>query len=159
MAVRTKDTSTATATSTNISCSNCPRVSTPESTSQSATWKDIEALGHFYNDLEKVQKEIVSLREGQKETKDYFKRMASLAKTSQIAIIILMIVPALQLVACAAIVYCLGIQEEVSGLINWIIGGVGVLSFLEVLITAIKYFTLESKVNNLEKELERVEKN
>jgi hypothetical protein len=83
--------------------------------------------------------------------------MAALAKTSRVAIIVLMVLPVLQLVLCAAIVYCLGIQENLSGLINWIIGGIGALSFLEVLITAVKYFSLENKVNDFEKRLDKLE--
>lgn len=157
MVASTKDTSTATVISTNISCSNCPRISTPENTSQAPTWNDLESFGHFYSELEKTKKDVTAIRAEQERNKDFIRRMAALAKTSRVAIIVLMVLPVLQLVLCAAIVYYLGIQENLSGLINWIIGGIGALSFLEVLITAVKYFSLENKVNDFEKRLDKLE--
>lgn len=157
MVASTKDTSTATVISTNISYSNCPRISTPENTSQAILWNDLESFGHFYSELEKTKKDVTAIRAEQERNKDFIRRMAALAKTSRVAIIVLMVLPVLQLVLCAAIVYCLGIQENLSGLINWIIGGIGALSFLEVLITAVKYFSLENKVNDFEKRLDKLE--
>ena len=145
MVASTKDTSTATVISTNISCSNCPRISTPENTSQAILWNDLESFGHFYSELEKTKKDVTAIRAEQERNKDFIRR------------IVLMVLPVLQLVLCAAIVYCLGIQENLSGLINWIIGGIGALSFLEVLITAVKYFSLENKVNDFEKRLDKLE--
>jgi hypothetical protein len=69
MVASTKDTSTATVISTNISCSNCPRISTPENTSQAILWNDLESFGHFYSELEKRKKMLPLFERSKNETR------------------------------------------------------------------------------------------
>ena len=68
-----------------------------------------------------------------------------------------MAIPLIQLIACTAVVYFLGIQEELPSLLIWILSGVSLLSIAEVLITVLKYFILENKVSDLEKKIEKIE--
>lgn len=107
--------------------------------------------------MDALQKDIIRVEKEQDRTRDFYDGLTSLAKTSKIAIFILMIIPVFQLIACTAVVYYLGIQDQLSGLLTWILGGVSFLSIAEASITAMKYFTLENKVNELEKKIDKLE--
>ena len=63
------------------------------------------------NKVEKLDKE-------QQITHDFYKENKKLAKTSRVALIILMCVPCIQMLICAALVYYLGIQDKIPELLN-----------------------------------------
>lgn len=107
--------------------------------------------------MDDLRKDIIRVEKEQDRTRNFYTGITKLARTSRIALIILMIAPVFQLILCTAIVYYLGIQDQLPGLLIWVLGGVSLLSIIEVVITAIKYFTLENKVNELEKKVEKLE--
>ena len=104
------------------------------------------------NDL---QKEVNQLQKEQRKTSEYYKENAKLAKTSRILMIILMVIPGIQLIACTAVVYYLGIENQLTAFLRWIIGSVSILSISEKVFTAFKYFSLENKVDELKKAVEK----
>ena len=106
--------------------------------------------------IEDLRKEVEILKKGQEKTDAFFNENTKLAKTSRIAIILLMVIPGLQFFACAVIVYFLGIQEQLPSIINWMLGIISALSIIEVIFTALKYFVLENKVNELKEKLEEL---
>lgn len=140
-------------------CVGCPR-SSSNSTSVTEYESGVSIMDAVTKSLiamDQLQKDIMRVEKEQDKTRDFYKGITKLAKVSRIAIIVLMIVPVLQLIACTATVYYLGIQEELSGLLTWILCSVSILSLIEVGITALKYFTLEHKVDEFEKRLDKIE--
>lgn len=162
MKIVTKDKGTSTNSVTipvSQNCENCPRVinSGTATMNTSIEQQFVVLLTQSLSDIKNLQEDILKVEKKQDRTDEFYNGIAKLTKISKIAIIILMIIPVLQLIACAAVVYYLGIQEQLSGLLTWILGGVSLLSIVEVGITAIKYFTLENKVEELEKKIKKLE--
>lgn len=159
MAQLTKDSGTSIGTNfSTTSCSNCPRIATSESASTPEHNRETPLIDLVIKSLvtmDKLQKDIMKVEKEQDRTFGFYKGIEKLTHTSRIAITVLMIIPAFQLIACTAIVYYLGIQERLSGLLTWILGGVSIFSVVEILITALKYTMLESKVSELEKKVEK----
>lgn len=161
MARVTKEKSTSTVStlgsSTQQNCVGCPRVSSSNSGSISEYDSGTLFMDTFTKHLVSIndlQKDVLRIEKEQDRTREFYSGITSLAKISKAAIFVLMLIPALQLIICAALVYYLGIQEQLSGLLNWVLGSVSVLSIIEIVFTAIKYFTLENKVNDLEKRVD-----
>lgn len=164
MATVTNDSSTSTGNTfsqaTESISSNIPPVASASNESGTPA-SPASVLDLFYKCLEKNQQLEKNIRDIQSElntTQNFFKNSSKLAKTSQIAIIILMIIPILQLLACTAIVYYLGIQDNLPSLLTKVLSGVSLLSFVEVVITIIRFSTLKSKVEEIEKRLDRLDK-
>lgn len=158
-----KDKGTSTATSMGTSfqqnCVGCPRSSSnsTSATEYEAGTSIMDVVTKSLVAMDQLQKDIMRIEREQDKTRDFYKGIAKLTKVSRIAIIALMIVPVLQLIACTATVYYLGIQEELSGLLTWILSSVSILSLIEVGITALKYFALENKIDDFEKRLDNLE--
>lgn len=106
--------------------------------------------------IEDLRKEVEILKKRQEKTDAFFSESAKLAKTSRIAIILLMVIPGLQFFACAVIIYLLGIQDQLPSIINWALGIISALSIIEVIFTGLKYFVLENKVDELKEKLEEL---
>lgn len=111
----------------------------------------IMELGNQTNEL---KNKIEKLEKEQRIARDFYDANKKLAKTSRSILILLMCVPCAQLVICAAIVYHLGIQDNISPLLDWVLGGISFFSIAEVIITAIKYTSLENKIEDMQKKLE-----
>lgn len=106
------------------------------------------------NQTNELKNKVQELDKQQQITHDFYEESKKLAKTSRIVLTLLMCAPCIQLVICAVVVYYLGIQDNISPLLNWLLGGLSVFSIIEVIITAIKYFMLENKVETIEKKLQ-----
>lgn len=65
-----------------------------------------------------------------------------------------MVIPVIQLLLCAGVVYFLGIEDELPGLINWILGSVSILSILELIVGGIKLYLYEKRMDELEKKID-----
>lgn len=154
-------------TSTNISstssaptgCPNCPTFTTNggNSSNYENTGTLIELVTKNIIEVDRLHKEILEVEKTQAKSLSFYQSINKLAKTSNWAILILIIVPIVQLFACIATVYYLGIQNDLSPLLNWVIGGIGVLSFAEVVIACSKLTRLEKNVEKLEAKVEKLE--
>lgn len=105
-------------------------------------------------EVNNLKKEIDELKKGQRKAEDFYGSTANLNKTVQIVVIVLMIIPVLQLIACAVVVHYLGIQDKIASLLNWVLSGVSLLSLLELGIGGFKLFTIEKKLEEFEKKLD-----
>lgn len=65
----------------------------------------------------------------------------------------LLVIPMLQFISCTAVVYFLGIQDELPSLLTWVLSSVSVLSIVEMIILPIKFFTMENRMNEIERKL------
>ena len=59
-----------------------------------------------------------------------------------------MVVPIIQLLCCAGVVYYLGIEDKLPGLIKWILGGVSILSIIELIVGGVKLFLYEKRLDD-----------
>lgn len=163
MAVHTKDTKNSTGAIRTKANSQGTSGNANTSTSSSANSSEfasdailIDLIKKCLTDMNELQKDIVRVEKEQDRTRNFYKAITKLSKASIVAITILMIIPILQLIACTAVVYYLGIQDQLPGLLIWILSGVSLLSIAEVIVTTIKYFSLENKVDELEKRFEKL---
>lgn len=101
-----------------------------------------------------LQREVRELQAANKKTSSFYDSTSKLNKTVRTVIIILMIVPVVQLLCCAGVVYSLGIEDELPGLINWILGGVSLLSLGELIVGGVKLFLYEKRMDELEKKID-----
>lgn len=138
-------------------CVGCPKLSSSNSGSipeYDSVALLMDMVSKSLVTMNKLQKDIMRVEKEQDRTRDFYSGITALTKISKVAIFVLMIIPAVQLIVCAALVYYLGIQEQLSGLLTWTLGSVSVFSITEIVFTAIKYFTLENKVNELERKVD-----
>lgn len=135
------------------SCSDCSLFANSQSGSVT------EALGLFgyVAQLSTMQKELNLVKAGleaqKTKTADFYQSITKLSKTVQKAIWFLLVIPVLQLIGCTVAVFYLGIQENLPSLINWVLGGVSVLSIAEMIMLPIKFMTMENRMNDIERKL------
>lgn len=141
-------------------CENCPRIVSPNSTStpKYPTENSLyELVANSLVSISELQKNVTKIEKEQEKNREFYRSITALSKTSRKALWLIMAIPLIQLIARTAVVYFLGIQEELPSLLIWILSGVSLLSIAEVLITVLKYFILENKVSDLEKKIEKFE--
>lgn len=68
-----------------------------------------------------------------KETQSFYDSTTKLNKTVQIAVMLLISVPIVQLVFATLMVYYLGIQDDLNGLLHWLLGSISFFSVIELL--------------------------
>lgn len=138
-------------------CTGCTQYVHTQSGSGREQPTDILALVNYMAQLGTLQSEVNTLRaelEAEKsKSAGFYKSFTKLSNITQKAIWILLIIPMLQLVACAVIVYHLGIQDNIPSLLNWVLGGVSLLSVAEMIILPIKFTTMENRMNEIERKL------
>jgi hypothetical protein len=139
-------------------CDNCPRVNATFSSSAttaagvSNTDTLIETIGQVYN----LRREVRELQAESKKKESFYDSTTKLNKTVRIVIIVLMIVPIVQLLCCAGAVYYLGIEDELPGLLYWVLGGVSLFSIVEMIVGGLKLFLYEKKMDELEKKIDEL---
>ena len=139
-------------------CDGCPKLHSPSSSSSAGGINTTDMLFTAIGELNNLKKEIEDLKKHDLQSSSFFQSSTNLNKTVRIVVIILMLVPLIQLILCTAVVYYLGIQEEISGLLNWVLGGVTLLSFVEVFLGGSKLYQLNSRMDATEKKIEKLDK-
>ena len=130
-------------------CDSCPRVNASYSSTTVGT-SNADTLISTIGQLHDLQREVRELQAASKKTLSFYDSTSKLNKTVQIVIIILMVI----LLLCAGVVYSLGIEDELPGLINWILGSVSILSILELIVGGIKLYLYEKRMDELEKKID-----
>lgn len=136
-------------------CDNCPRINASSSSTAGGTSNTDTLIGTI-GQLHDLQQEVRELQAASKKTLSFYDSTAKLNKTVRIAIIILMVVPIIQLLCCAGVVYYLGIEDKLPGLIKWILGGVSILSIIELIVGGVKLFLYEMRLDDLEKKIDAI---
>lgn len=106
---------------------------------------------------DRLEKQVDKIEKQQETTRNFYNSLEKFSSTTRVIVIILMFIPLLQLIACTGVIYYLGIQEKIAPLINWVLGGVSVLSLGEVIIIPIKLFLLDKRMDDFEKRLDKME--
>lgn len=114
----------------------------------------VQLLSQNMRDIQELQKKVESLETANKKTQDFYGSITKLSVTLRKMLLVVMWVPVLQLIACAIVVYFLGKQDQLPSLLNWVLGGVSVFSIFEVVFVPIKLYTLENKIDSLEKRIQ-----
>ena len=125
-------------------------------TSTTAGNSEISLYGLITTNIQEVaelKKRMNDLEKQQNKTKAFYKSITKLSNLSTTIMGIMLIIPMLQLIGCAAVVYYLGIQEKLSGLLNWVLGGVSLFSLVEMIFIPIKFYFMETKITSLEEKL------
>ena len=78
------------------------------------------------------EKRLLEAEEKIDKSNEFINESSKLSKTTRICLILLMIVPAIQLLLCAIVVYCLGINDKLPKLLNYFISGISFASMVEV---------------------------
>ena len=139
-------------TSTTSTCEGCPKVSAASSRSTNAT-SNGDVLVATIGQLNELQKEVRELQKENKKKSSFYNSSAKLNNTVRVVVIILLIVPVIQMLCCAGVVYYLGIQDQLPSLINWLLGGVSILSLLELIVGGVKLFLYEKRMDELESKI------
>lgn len=139
-------------------CSGCPK--TINSGNETSTPQiDNNGLATIVTQnviqIEALKTNVEQIKNDQDKQADFYRFGAKLSNVARIAIIVLLIVPLLQLIACTAVVYYLGIQEQLNGLLSWVLGGVSLFSIIDIVFVIIKFTGIEKRVEELEKRLDK----
>ena len=161
MPILTKDTessSVAVSGASSPSCEGCPRISTAESGSVSKSnpsdFTTYNLLRQTLLDTEELRKEIEAIKTEQQKSKNFYTSLTKLGNVARFAVIMLMITPFLQLLACIVIVHYLGIQDQLPGLLYWVLSGVSILSVFEVGVLVFKFNSIENRIDQIEKNID-----
>jgi hypothetical protein len=65
-----------------------------------------------------------------------------------------MIVPIVQLICCVGVVYFLGIEDKLPGLLRLVLSGVSIFSIIELTVGGFKLYFYETKMDKFEKDLD-----
>ncbi len=125
----------------------------PNSTMQQGNALE-QIMANQYKEVQKFNEQVSELKAEIQKTKDFYKAVTKLSKISYTAIILLLAVPILQLIACTVVTYYLGIQEQLSPIINWILGSLSVASLIEIIMFFVKMYDWEKRLKKLETEKE-----
>ena len=153
MTTNSNDKSSSTSSSS-ISPFNVPIGASDSSTFSQNIFGDIV---RYYNQIDDIKKEVDAIQEELDTTRDFYNSTNRLAKTTRRVVQFLAIIPLLQLVVCGIIVYILGIQEELPGILNWVLSAVSLASILEIILYIIHWNQLKIKVEELEKKVDKME--
>lgn len=147
-----------TATKTNYplptACDNCPRINT--TSSSTASQFDSDIVVSTIGQLTELKKQVQKLQEESKKAESFYRSTAKLNNTVRVVVIVLMIIPIIQLILCTGVVYILGIEDKLPGLLKWVLGGVSVLSILELIVGGIKLYLYEKRMDELEKVVDEI---
>ena len=138
-------------------CSGCPQFINPPTGTSNAQPSELLSIESILGQLGSMQSEINALKSDleveKAKTAGFYQSMTKLSNTTQKAIWVLLVIPMLQLLACAVVVYYLGIQENLPSLLTWVLSGVSLLSVAEMIILPIKFTTMENRMNEIERKL------
>lgn len=126
------------------------------------------SLEHPYNyiaqqavRLNKIEEDILKIKEQQvafekdNTVKSFLDSAKRVSDISAILLIILIVLPICQLGLCVATIYILGYDKTLSSFINWFIGGIGVLSLVELVGGCNKLKSLDERIKRLEDKIDR----
>lgn len=143
-------------------CTGCPKISSPDSGSALDSGLALQltsVLTQNLNTIDKLQKDILRVEQEQDKTRAFYHAITKLSNASRVVIGILMTIPLIQLVLCVAMVYYLGIQDNLPGLLTWVLGGISLFSLAEVIAIPIQYFILSKRVEDVEKKVDKLTDN
>lgn len=158
MATEKKSSSTSRKRQKNIGLANVPL--TDSGTVNSVTNADImvEAYRQSIIKMDSLEKAVDRLEDKQNKTKEFYEATTKLSKTAYIILWILLIIPALQLFGCIAVVYYLGIQDNLPGLLYWVLSSVSLLSVGEIISIPKTFSSIKNRLNDIEKRLDKFER-
>lgn len=107
----------------------------------------------FSNEQTENSLRINSLENEVNQLKNNLNENAKLAKTARISLILLMLVPMIQVIVCAAIIFGLGKEEQLPNLLKWFMSGISIMSVLEIIacFTDLKQF--KDRIDNIENKI------
>lgn len=148
------ETSTATQNAIPIvsSCDGCPKVNTSSSSTPGFSSSDM--LFSTIGQLHDLQQEVQKLQNASRKTLSFYDSTSKLNNTVRTVVIILMLIPIAQLLLCVAVVYSLGIQDELPGLLSWALSGVGIASIIELSVGGAKLFHFDKRIEAIEKRID-----
>lgn len=111
-------------TSLTNNCDNCPVTNKPQSSTTSDSENIYSYITYIATKVEKLDEKMHELEATTKETQSFYDSTTKLNKTVQIAVMLLISVPIVQLVFATLMVYYLGIQDDLNGLLHWLLGSI-----------------------------------
>ena len=141
-------------------CSACPKAVSSSNETQTPQIDNNDILANIVTQnlmqVETLKTEVEQIKIAQEKQADFYRSGAKLNNVARIAIIILLVIPTLQLIACTAVVYYLGVQEKLNGLLSWVLSGVSLFSIVDIIIVSVKFFSVEKKVDFLENKVDKL---
>lgn len=159
MASEKKSSSTSGKRQKNIGLASTPSTDSGTVNSVSSTDVMLEAYRQSVLKMESLEQSVTKLENEHNKTKEFYQATTKLSKTTHIILWILLVIPVLQLFGCVAVVYHLGIQDDLPGLLSWVLSGVSLLSIGEVVGVPITLTFMNNKLNNVEKRMDKFEDN
>lgn len=97
---------------------------------------------------------VILIEKEQDKSRNFYTSITKLSNTAQNSLRLLMVIPVLQIIACTAVVYHLGILDTLPNLLSWVLGGVSITAGINIFLVSRGYSILEAKVNHLEEKLD-----
>lgn len=146
-------------TSTSSQCDTCPKFGTTNSGSNSDYQPEqnmAALLIQVFTDISTLKEEVQSIQLEQNNTHKFYKAATNLCNVSKNIMLLFILIPVVQLLACVAIIYYLGIQDKLPSLLTWVLSGISLLSFLEVFLNLFQINKMGSRLDELEKKIDNM---
>lgn len=143
-------------TETSSLINNNENSSSVNSTLNNNKFSEVSMLSHTIGELQKLKEEFEKLQKEVEKSKSFYDSATKVNNTVFIVLIVFLLIPVLQLVVCAGVLYFLGIQDNLLEFFKWGLGGIGLLSLVQVVIWGIKVFYHGKRIDDLEKKIENL---
>lgn len=118
----------------------------------------ITLLFHNQNDISDIKKRLEQIEKEQKDNHKLKKSLTKFSKSANIIVWVVLLIPIIQVLACALIVYILGIQDKLPNTLTVLLTIISGLSVLEIIGFVVKFYKTDSKVDELQDKIDKLEK-
>ena len=120
------------------------------STSNSQNHSIYSLLSQSLVELEKLKKEMEVLKDKQDKQDELLNSIQKLSDITHLVVLVLCIIPIIQVVVSGVLIYILGMQDKLNGLLNFTLTCLFGISAVELIGGFLKVYGLNKRIDNLE---------
>lgn len=142
---------TGTAVDGAVTISTPSNSSTPKNESQQL----FDMFNNFSIKINQLERQVGILEKEQKKQSEFFYESSKLSKTTRTVIIIFLILPVLQLIACVVTIIFLK-SLDLFPILKWLVAGTSIFAILDMIIVPINLYESKKKIEELEKKVKSI---
>ena len=109
------------------------------------------------NDISDIKKRLDQVEKEQKDDIRLKKSLTKFSKSANIIVWVLLLIPIIQVLACALVVYMLGVQDKLPNVLTVLLSIVSGFSILEIIGFVVKFYKTDSKLEELQDKIDKLE--
>ena len=110
------------------------------------------------NEISDIKTRLEQIEKEQRANLKLKKSLTKFSKSANIIVWVLLLIPIIQVLACALVVYILGIQDKLPSSLTVLLTIISGLSVLEIIGFVVKFYKTDSKIDELQDKIDKLEK-